>query len=380
MGGSSFGTNFKITTFGESHGAGIGVVIDGCPAGIPLSVNAIQLYLDRRKPGNNPFSTPRKESDTVEILSGVFDGKTTGTPIALLIRNENQHSSDYENLKDCYRPGHADYTFDAKFGLRDYRGGGRSSGRETAARVAAGAVACALLSHFHISVCAYARSIFRFQIPCEADYLAETLSTDEICSLRDESPLALPDPAVSQQASEFLSSLREEANSCGGLIECVIHGLPAGLGDPVFDKFDARLAAAMLSVGAVKGFEIGSGFSAASLTGLQQNDVFCSSQKHRVTKLTNRAGGVLGGITDGSDVLFRVAVKPTPSISGRQQTIRSDGTSCTIEIKGRHDPVIVPRAVVVIESMAAIVAADALISNLGSRLNNLEAVFSEPEL
>lgn len=378
MGGSSFGNLFKITTFGESHGAGIGVIVDGCPAGMPLTAEWIQSYLDRRKPGQNAFTTPRKESDTVEILSGVWNGVTTGTPIALTVKNEAQHSADYDALKDLYRPGHADFTFDAKFGVRDYRGGGRSSGRETVARVAAGAVAAALLSHFGISVCAYARSIGCFSVPSRGTYVAEDLSLSELIARRDESPLCLVDSTVSSEAEAFLTDLRQKKDSAGGTIECVIHGLPAGLGDPVFDKFDARLAYAMLSIGAVKGFEIGSGFSAATLLGSQQNDAFQNTE-NRITKKTNHAGGVLGGITDGSDVCFRVSVKPTPSIAQSQETVTSAGAPCRIEIAGRHDPIIVPRAVVVVESMAAIVAADALISSLGSRLDNLKAVFSEFE-
>lgn len=378
MGGSSFGNHFKITTFGESHGAGIGVIVDGVPAGMPLSREWIQSYLDRRKPGQNAFTTQRKESDTVEILSGIFNGVTTGTPIALIIKNEAQHSADYDTLKDLYRPGHADFTFDAKFGIRDYRGGGRSSGRETAARVAAGAVAAALLSHFDISVCAYARSVGNYTVPAAGAYVAEGLSISELAQRRDKSPLCLVDSAVSKEAEAYLADLRQKKDSAGGTIECVIRGLPAGLGDPVFDKFDARLAYAMLSIGAVKGFEIGSGFSAATMQGSRQNDAF-QKENDRITKKTNHAGGVLGGITDGSDVCFRVAVKPTPSISLSQETVKSDGTPCQIEIGGRHDPIIVPRAVVVVESMAAIVAADALISNLGSRMKNLENIFSEAE-
>lgn len=375
MSGSSFGTHFTITTFGESHGAGLGVIIDGCPAGVPLTAEYIQTYLDRRKPGQNAFSTPRKEADLAEILSGVFEGKTTGTPIAIVIRNETQRSADYSEIASYYRPGHADYTFDAKYGFRDYRGGGRSSGRETAARVAAGAVAAALLAQFNITVCAYAKSIHTITCAPADAYLAETMSTADIIKARDLSPLAMPDASAGELAETFLTELRKNKNSSGGTIECVIQGLPAGLGDPVFRKFDAQLAMAMLSIGAVKGFEIGSGFSAAEMTGSEQNDAFYTDENGMVRKRTNHAGGVLGGITDGSDVLFRVAVKPTPSISAPQETIKNDGSSYTCEVKGRHDPIIVPRAVVVVESMAALVAADALLSNASSRVDSLKKLY-----
>lgn len=375
MNGSSFGTYFKITTFGESHGAALGVIIDGCPAGIPLSADYIQTFLDRRKPGQNIYSTPRKESDLVEILSGVFEGKTTGTSIALLIRNESQRSADYSEIASYYRPGHADYTFDAKYGFRDYRGGGRSSGRETAARVAAGAVACALLNDLGIKVCAYAKSINEYVCFHTKEYLAERYSVEELASLRDKSPLNMPDTDTSAKAEDFLQKLREEHNSAGGTIECVLTGLPAGLGDPVFEKFDARLAHAMLSIGAVKGFELGSGFDAALLTGTEQNDPFYTDESGKITKRRNLAGGVLGGMTDGSDVLFRVAVKPTPSVYTSQETVKKDGSSYTCQITGRHDPIIVSRAVVVVECMAALTAADALLSNLGSKLEHLKSVY-----
>lgn len=375
MNGSSFGTYFKIATFGESHGAALGVIIDGCPAGIPLSTDYIQTYLNRRKPGQNRYSTPRKENDAVEILSGVFEGLTTGTSIALLIRNESQRSGDYSEIASYYRPGHADFTFDAKYGFRDYRGGGRSSGRETAARVAAGAVACALLEQLGIKVCAYAKSINEYVCFDTKDYLAERYSPEELALLRDNSPLNMPDEVASAKAEAYLAQLKEEHNSAGGTIECVLTGLPAGLGDPVFEKFDARLAHAMLSIGAVKGFELGSGFDAALLTGTEQNDPFYTDETGNIKKRTNRAGGVLGGMTDGSDVVFRVAVKPTPSVYAPQETVKKDGSSYTCQITGRHDPIIVSRAVVVVECMAALTAADALLGNLGSKLSHLQAIY-----
>jgi len=380
MNGSSFGTYFRITTFGESHGAALGVIVDGCPAGISLSTEYIQRFLDRRKPGQNSYSTPRKESDLVEILSGVFEGKTTGTSIALLIRNESQRSADYSEIASYYRPGHADFTFDSKYGFRDYRGGGRSSGRETAARVAAGAVACALLEELGINVCAYTKSIQKHICFDTKEYLAERYSVEELVSMRDKSPLNMPDADVSEKAEAFLNNLKENHNSAGGIIECVLTGLPAGLGDPVFEKFDARLAHAMLSVGAVKCFEIGSGFDAALLTGTEQNDPFYTDENGTVKKRTNRAGGVLGGMTDGSDVLFRVAVKPTPSVYAPQETVKKDGSSYTCRITGRHDPIIVSRAVVVVECMAALTAADALLSNLGSKLDHLKKIYNTNHL
>lgn len=375
MNGSSFGTHFKITTFGESHGAALGVIVDGCPAGIPLTQEYIQQFLDRRKPGQNAYSTPRKESDCVEILSGVFDGKTTGTSIALLIRNESQRSADYSEIASYYRPGHADYTFDAKYGFRDYRGGGRSSGRETAARVAAGAVACAFLKELGIKACAYTKSVNRFVCYNTDDYLSQYRSVDEIKALRDQSPLNMPDPVASTDAEAFLNKLKEKHNSAGGTIECILTNLPAGLGDPVFEKFDARLAHAMLSIGGVKGFEIGSGFQAAKLTGTEQNDAFYCTENGTVKKRTNHAGGVLGGITDGSDVLFRVALKPTPSVYAPQETVKKDGSSYTCKITGRHDPIIVARAVVVVECMAALTVADALLCNLGSKSEHIKKIY-----
>ncbi len=379
MNGSSFGAYFRITTFGESHGAALGAIVDGCPAGVPLSAEYIQSFLNRRKPGQNKYATPRKENDAVEILSGVFEGKTTGTSIALLIRNESQRSGDYSEIASYYRPGHADFTFDAKYGFRDYRGGGRSSGRETAARVAAGAVACAMLDALGIKVCAYAKSINEYTCFGTKEYLAERFSPEELASRRDESPLNMPDADASAQAEAFLQKLREEHNSVGGTIECVIAGLPAGLGDPVFEKFDARLAHAMLSIGAVKGFEIGSGFEAALLTGTEQNDPFYTDDTGKIKKRTNHAGGILGGMTDGSDVLFRVAVKPTPSVYAPQETVKKDGSSYTCQITGRHDPIIVSRAVVVVECMAALTAADALLSNLGSQLDHIKTIYGLKE-
>ncbi len=359
MAGSVFGNFFRVTTFGESHGAAIGCVIDGCPAGLHLSEEDIQKYLDRRKPGQSDFTTKRKEADRVEILSGVFERKTEGTPIALLIRNEDQHSKDYSDLKDKFRPGHADYGFFKKFGFRDYRGGGRSSGRETAARVAAGAVAAKLLDEFGIEVHAYTKTIG----PVEA------LKNDfDECQ---KNPLYMPDHEAYKKASEYLEVCMQDKDSAGGVVECVATGVPAGLGDPVFDKLDARLAYAIVSIGAVKGFEIGDGCKAAKARGSENNDAFFM-ENGRVYKKTNHSGGVLGGISDGSDIILRAYIKPTPSIAQPQSTVTDCGDDATIEIKGRHDPVIVPRAVVVVETMTALVLADALLSNQASRTDRIE--------
>ena len=364
MAGSSFGTLFQITTWGESHGAGIGVVVDGCPAGLALSPSDIQAFLNRRKPGQNAYSTMRKEADEVEILSGVFEGKTTGTPISLLVRNQDQRSHDYSQIKDCYRPGHADYTFDAKYGFRDYRGGGRSSGRETIGRVAAGAIASLLLKNLGIQVQAYTKAIGPYTIPAdEYDF-----------SVLKSSPLCMPHLGYSQKAEEYLRTCMENQDSAGGIIECQIAGLPAGICEPVFDKLDAVLAHAVLSIGAVKGFEIGDGFEAARSNGSTNNDAFCLKDG-QITKKTNHSGGTLGGMSDGSTVIFRAAIKPTPSISSLQQTVNSSMEEVDISVKGRHDPIIVPRAVVVVESMAALTTVDLLLRNMSASMDHLLRIY-----
>ena len=364
MAGSTFGTHFTITTWGESHGKALGVVVDGCPAGLLLQESDIQAYLDRRKPGSTPFSTPRKEADQVQILSGVFEGKTTGTPISLLVLNTSQRSADYSEIASYYRPGHADYTFDAKYGFRDYRGGGRSSGRETIGRVAAGAIAAKILGELGITVRAYTKSIGPVSIdPARFDPEA-ILST----------PTAMPDRAADEKAQEWLTACMKEQDSSGGVVECVISGMPAGIGEPVFDKLDARLGQAILSIGAVKGVEIGDGFAAARSTGLENNDAFYSDGL-TIHKKTNHAGGVLGGISDGSRLILRAAVKPTPSVASPQQTVTRQGENTELSIHGRHDPLIVPRAVVVVESMTALTLADLLLQNMGSRMEYLERFY-----
>ena len=372
MAGSSFGKLFTVTTWGESHGKGIGVIVDGCPAGLPLCEEDIQLFLNRRKPGQSKFTTPRKENDTVEILSGVFEGKTTGTPISMVVWNENQKSKDYSEIASYYRPGHADYPFDVKYGFRDYRGGGRSSGRETIGRVAAGAIAIKLLNQMGISFLTYSESIGPVRIDKTRFDIAEI----------NNNKLYMPDAVAASQASEYLEKLLEEKNSSGGVIYCEVNGLPVGLGEPVFDKIDANLAKAMFSIGSVKGFEIGDGFGAATSTGLSNNDAFVMNKEvvetsdiaasaRNITKATNHSGGTLGGMTDGAPLSMRVAIKPTPSIASMQKTVNKSGEEIEIEIKGRHDPIIVPRAVVVVEAMAAITILDALLENMKSKVNNL---------
>ncbi len=360
MSGSSYGTIFKVTTWGESHGKGLGVVVDGVPAGMDLCEEDIQIFLNRRKPGQSKFTTPRKEDDAVEILSGVFEGKTTGTPISMVVWNKNQKSKDYSEIASYYRPGHADYCFDEKYGFRDYRGGGRSSGRETIGRVAAGAIAVKLLSRLGIKFLTYTKSIGEIEI----DF--DNFSADEI----NNNSLYMPDAIAAEKASAYLMECIKAQNSSGGVCECVITGLPVGLGDPVFEKIDANLAKAVMSIGAVKGFEIGDGFAAARSTGLTNNDAFVIKDK-KTTKQTNHSGGTLGGMTDGSPLILRAAIKPTPSIASTQHTINKSGENIEISIKGRHDPIIVPRAVVVVESMAAITIADALLMNMSARMDRI---------
>ncbi|MEE0954418.1 MAG: chorismate synthase [Eubacterium sp.] len=371
MAGSTFGTLFRVTTWGESHGKAVGCVVDGCPAGLELSEELIQPYLDRRKPGQNRYTTKRAESDTVQILSGVFEGKTTGTPISIVVYNADQHSKDYSNIKDTYRPGHADYGFDQKYGFRDYRGGGRSSGRETAARVMAGAVASLLLAQFGIRVTAYTRSIGPVTGPSLYGKQADASLIESI--LQD--PLYMTDPASSSKASKYLDSCMADGDSSGGSIECIASGLPAGIGEPVFDKLDAELAKAIMSIGAVKSVEIGDGILVSSARGSSNNDSFYIDADGKAAKRTNHSGGTLGGMSDGSQIQIRAAVKPTPSISIPQQTINKNGQDCELVIKGRHDPVIVPRAVVVVESMAAVTIADLLLRSAAAKLENLLTLY-----
>ena len=367
MAGSSFGNIFKITTWGESHGKGIGVVVDGCPAGLPLSEEDIQKYLDRRKPGQSRFTTQRKEDDSVEILSGVFEGKTTGTPISMIVRNTDQRSHDYSEIASYYRPGHADYPFDRKYGFRDYRGGGRSSARETIGRVAGGAIATKLLKEMGIKLLTYVCAIGPVTIDnsrFDADVILQN-------------SLNMPDAQAAKEAEVYLDECLAANNSSGGIVECIVNGLPVGLGDPVFEKLDANLAKAIFSIGAVKGFEIGDGFAAARATGLTNNDAFGKNADGSMTKKTNHSGGTLGGMSDGSPLVLRAAFKPTPSIAATQQTVNQSGEEIEINIKGRHDPIIVPRAVVVVEAMTAITVLDALLSNMTAKLDGIVEFYTK---
>lgn len=365
MSGSIYGNIFKIATWGESHGKGIGVVVDGCPAGLTLTEEMIQAFLNRRRPGQSQYATPRKENDTVEFLSGVFEQKTTGTPISMMVMNTDQHSADYSEIASYYRPGHADYTYDEKYGFRDYRGGGRSSGRETIGRVAGGAVAMAILDQLGIKICAYTKSIGDISI----DY--KNCSSENILL----SPLAMPDMQASNAAKELLENKMKEKDSVGGIIECIVSGMPTGVGEPVFEKLDANIAKAILSIGAVKGIEFGSGFQAANMTGFKNNDNFYYNSDHKVVKSSNNAGGILGGISDGSEIIFRAVVKPTASIAHTQDTINKSGGNIKVNIKGRHDPIIVPRAVVVVEAMTAVTLVDLLFISMTSRMEPIVKFF-----
>lgn len=384
MAGSFFGTIFKIATWGESHGKGIGVVVDGCPAGLELCEEDIQIYLDRRKPGQTELSTPRKEEDEVEILSGVFEGKTTGTPISMIVYNKTQRSGDYGDIAVTYRPGHADYPYDEKYGFRDYRGGGRSSGRETVARVAAGAIAAKLLKKMGINVCAYTESIGDIKID-PAFSFAELGSnageksltseqgdslTHRIAALAKGNPVYMPDPDAAKKAEALIKDKMFQMDSVGGVIACLVSGMPAGVGEPVFEKLDANLSRAIFSIGAVKGVEIGDGFGAAKASGSENNDGFYMKDG-RVEKKTNHAGGILGGLSDGSLIKIRAAVKPTPSIFLPQQTVTTAHEDRILSIRGRHDPVIVPRAVVVVEAMTALVLLDMLLVNMSARADRV---------
>lgn len=363
MSGSIYGNLFRISTWGESHGKGIGVVVDGCPAGLELCEDDIQIFLDRRKPGQSKYATPRKEDDEVEILSGVFEGKTTGTPISMVVYNKRQRSSDYSDIANYYRPGHADLTYDMKYGFRDYRGGGRSSGRETTGRVAAGAIASKLLSQLGIQVFAYTKAI--------GDYTIQSFNKDEI----KNNVLYMPDADTAKKASAYLEECMLNHNSSGGKIECIVTNLPAGVGEPVFEKLNANLAKAVTSIGAVKGFEIGDGVDVSKATGLTNNDQYSIDSEGKPIKLTNHAGGIHGGISDGSDILIRASIKPTPSIFATQSTINKDGENINVNIEGRHDPVIVPRAVVVVESMVAITILDMLFMSMTSNMDKIKKFF-----
>jgi chorismate synthase len=344
MAGNSFGTLFKLTTFGESHGPAIGGVIDGCPSGILLDMEAIQSELNRRKPGQSEIVTQRKEPDTVEFLSGVFEGQTTGSPIGFTIKNTNQKSKDYSHIKDVYRPSHADFTYEKKYGVRDYRGGGRSSARETACRVVAGAIAKQVLKG--IKIHAYTSSV--------GDLFLEKPYQDLDFSKIESNDVRCPDEGVANQMIEKIKAIRKEGDTIGGTVTCVIQNVPIGLGEPVFDKLHAELGKAMLSINAVKGFEYGSGFCGARMKGSEHNDQFNADG----TTQTNLSGGIQGGISNGMDIYFRVAFKPVATIIQKQNTLDNQGNIVEMQGKGRHDPCVVPRAVPIVEAMAALVLAD----------------------
>lgn len=360
MAGNSFGTLFKITTFGESHGEGIGVVIDGCPAGLRLNLAQIQHELDRRKPGQSAITTQRKESDTFTLVSGVFEGQTIGTPLTILIKNDDAKSEDYDHLKDAFRPSHADFTYFKKYGIRDHRGGGRASARETAARVVAGAIAKQLLAHYHISIHAYVSAVGTIKL--EKDF------TELDLSQTDKNIVRCPDEKIANQMIDLIQATRVQGDTLGGIVTCVTNGVPAGLGEPVFDKLHAELGKAMLSINAVHGFEYGSGFAGASMNGSTHNDVFSQDKLGNIQTKTNYSGGIQGGISNGMPIYFNVAFKPVATILQKQLTINSNGEESTLEGKGRHDPCVVPRAVPIVEAMTALVLADYLLRNKTAKL------------
>lgn len=348
---NSYGSLFRISTFGESHGPAIGVVIDGCPAGLEIDETFIQTELNRRKPGQSKITTQRKEDDTFKILSGVFEGKSTGTPIAIVIENQDQRSKDYSHVAELFRPSHADYTYDAKYGNRDYRGGGRSSARETAARVAAGAIAKLLLQKTGVSINAFVSQVGELKAP---HYTQLDLSKTE------DNIVRCPDPATAEKMITLIDQVRLDRDTIGGLVTCVIKNTPVGLGEPVFDKLHAELGKAMLSINAVKGFEYGSGFEGIHLRGSQHNDEFYN-EGGRIRTKTNHSGGVQGGISNGEDIYFNVAFKPVATIMQDQQSVGKSGGEVTVSGKGRHDPCVLPRAVPIVEAMAALVIADFLL-------------------
>ena len=360
--GNTFGKLFRLTTFGESHGKALGAILDGCPAGLTLDLEKIRAEMQRRKPGQSKITTQRKEEDEIELLSGVFEGKTTGTPIGILIPNEDQKSKDYAHIADTFRPSHADYTYFEKYGHRDYRGGGRSSARETAARVAGGAIAKQLLATKGISIQAYVSQVGKIRL--EKSYTALNLD------LAENNIVRCPDPDLAKVMIAHIDQVRMDRDTIGGIVSCVIKNCPPGLGEPVFDRLHADLGKAMLSINAVKGFEYGSGFEGVTLRGSQHNDAFVQ-QEGKIQTLTNHSGGIQGGISNGEDIYFRVAFKPVATLMQDQASVNTAGQAVTVSGKGRHDPCVVPRAVPIVEAMAALVIADFL---LLSKSNKLEAL------
>ena len=357
---NTFGHIFRLTSFGESHGEAVGGIIDGCPSGMDIDVEFIQNELNRRRPGQSRITTPREESDKVIFLSGIFEGKSTGAPIAFMVKNENQHSYDYDNLKDVYRPSHADYTYQQKYGNRDHRGGGRSSARETVARVVAGAIAKLYLRQIGISVAAYTSRVGDIQL--ENDYKKYDLSKTEDTLVR------CPDAEKAQQMIELIKEVRSQGDTIGGVVTCVIQGAPIGLGEPVFGKLHAALGGAMLGINAVKGFEYGSGFD-VSRRGSEMNDLFFNDNGKIGTR-TNNSGGIQGGISNGQDIYFRVAFKPVATVLMEQQTLDIGGNETTLKARGRHDACVLPRAVPIVEAMAAMVLMDYYLSDAPNRLSN----------
>lgn len=351
---SSYGKVFKISTFGESHGKAVGVIVEGCPAGLAIDESKIQLDLDRRKPGQSKIVTQRQEGDVIQILSGVFEGKATGSPIAMLVWNEDQRSKDYSHIATAFRPSHADFTYTEKYGHRDYRGGGRSSARETLARVAAGAIAKMLLEQVGVQLIAYVSQAGPIKL--EKPYQELNLS------LAEENIVRCPDPILAEKMIDFIDETRKNRDTVGGVVSCVITGCPVGLGEPVFDKLHAELGKAMLSINAVKGFEYGSGFDGVAMYGSQHNDIFIKDGD-KIKTTTNHSGGIQGGISNGEDIYFRVAFKPVATIMADQQSLNAEGETITVSGKGRHDPCVVPRAVPIVEAMAALVLADFYLRN-----------------
>ncbi len=347
--GNIFGRVFRITTWGESHGGGVGVIVDGCPPGLEVSEQEIQRELDRRRPGQSKITTQRRETDSIQIVSGIFEGKTLGTPICLMVWNKDARPQDYSEIQKAYRPSHADYTYDAKYGLRDFRGGGRSSARETIGRVAAGSIAKKLLGECKIKILAYVKQIHELK----ADIDPSKVRPAQV----EKTIVRCPDIQIAEQMIELIDETRKEGDSLGGAIECVIRKVPPGLGNPVFDRLEADLAKSMLSLPAAKGFEIGSGFSCVSMKGSEHNDPFYASEG-KIRTRTNYSGGVQGGITNGQDIVFRVAFKPTATILLPQETVTPTGEKTILKPKGRHDPCVLPRAVPIVEAMAALVLAD----------------------
>ncbi len=362
MAGSIYGKLFKVSTFGESHGPGLGGVIDGCPAGIEIDEVFIQSELDRRKPGQSKIVTQRKEGDKVKFYSGIFEGKSTGTPIGFVIENDNQKSRDYDHIKDKFRPSHADYTFSEKFGIRDYRGGGRSSARETVARVVAGSVAKLVLNHFNISIYGYVSQVGSIKMNLKAHEVD--------LSKIEETIVRCPDPSVSQEMIDHIMQIRKEGDTIGGVVECVIKNVPSGIGEPVFDKLHAELGKAMLSINAVKGLEYGSGFEGVKQKGSQHNDVF-ETENGKTTTKTNNSGGIQGGISNGQDIYFRTAFKPVATIMIDQDSINEEGNKVTVSGRGRHDPCVVPRAVPIVEAMAALAILDAVLTSKTNKIGDL---------